>query len=48
MLDVGISNQLNYMKDTNIKTALVSTNSICQGEQASYIMEETYRRWNIY
>ena len=29
-----------YMKDTNIKTALVSTNSICQGEQPAILWKK--------
>lgn len=30
----------NYMKNTNIETALVSTNSICQGEQTTILWKD--------
>ena len=33
-----------YIKDTNIKCALVSTNSICQGEQVSYLWGPLFGR----
>ena len=32
----------NYMKNTNIETALVSTNSICQGEQPSILWKDIF------
>jgi type I restriction-modification system DNA methylase subunit len=33
-----------FMKGTNIRTALVSTNSICQGEQVSILWKELFRQ----
>ena len=36
------------MMETNIRTALVSTNSICQGEQVAGIWEPIYKRFDIH
>lgn len=36
-----------YMQDTNIKTALVSTNSISQGEQVGILWKELFTKYNI-
>ncbi len=36
-----------YMTTTNIKTALVSTNSITQGEQASSVFEPLFKRYGM-
>ncbi len=36
-----------YMQNTNIQTALVSTNSITQGEQVSYIWKPLFELFNI-
>lgn len=36
------------MQGTNIRTALVSTNSICQGEQVASIWEPLYKRFGIH
>ena len=36
-----------YMKDTNIKTAFVSTNSIAQGEQAGILWNELMSRYDM-
>ena len=36
------------MQNTNIKTALVSTNSITQGEQVASIWQPLYQRFNIH
>ncbi len=36
------------MKSTHIRTALVSTNSICQGEQVASIWKPLYDRFNIH
>ena len=36
------------MRGTSIKTALVSTNSICQGEQVAGIWEPLYKRFGIH
>jgi len=33
-----------YIKNTNIRCALVSTNSICQGEQVSYLWKPLFER----
>lgn len=33
-----------FMKGTNIRTALVSTNSICQGEQVSILWKELFKQ----
>jgi hypothetical protein len=36
-----------YIQETDIETAFVSTNSICQGEQVGYLWPELMNRYNI-
>lgn len=36
-----------YMQGANVRTAFVSTNSICQGEQAGLLWSELFRRYNV-
>ena len=36
------------MKDTSIRTALVSTNSICQGEQVAVLWEPLFRKFGMH
>ncbi|MDE5558535.1 MAG: methylase [Ruminococcus sp.] len=38
----------NFMRNTNIKTAFVSTNSITQGEQVANVWKPLYDRFNIH
>ena len=35
------------VKETDIKVAFVSTNSICQGEQVSYVWQPLYNLFDI-